>query len=70
MVDHHHRLFSRYDVITCNMYTSRRVRTLKRFFNKFVNFVIVLNTQMDLFTLEIDVEKFTSTNEKNVPFDL
>ena len=40
------------------------------FFNKFVIFVIFLNTQMDLFILKTDVEKFTSTNEKNVAFDL
>jgi len=37
---------------------------LKRFFNKFVIFVIFLNTQMDLFILKTDVEKFTSTNKK------
>ena len=59
-------LFSRYDVITCNMWTNRRVSTLKRFFNKFVIFVIFLNTQMDLFILKTDVEKFTSTNKKTL----
>ena len=40
--------------------------TLKRFFNKFVIFVIFLNTQMDLFILKTDVEKFTSTNKKTL----
>jgi len=32
--------------------------------------VIFLNTQMDLFILKTDVEKFTSTYKKNVAFDL
>ena len=36
------------------------------FFNKFVNFVIFLNTQMDLFILKTDMEKFTSTNKKTL----
>jgi len=49
---------------------NRRVRTLKRFFNKFVIFVIFLNTQMDLLILKTDVEKFTSPYKKNVAFDL
>ena len=40
--------------------------TLKRFFNKFVIFVIFLNTQMDLFILYTNVEKFTSTNKKTL----
>ena len=48
------------------MPTNRRVRTLNRFFNKFVIFLIFLNTQMDLFILKTDVEKFTSTNEKTL----
>ena len=42
------------------------MRTLKGFFNKFVIFVIFLNTQMDLFILKTDVEKFTSTNKKTL----
>ena len=42
------------------------MRTLKRFFNKFVIFVIVLNTQMDLFILKTDVETFTSKNKKTL----
>jgi len=32
--------------------------------------VIFLNTHMDLFVLKTDGEKFTSTNERNVAFDL
>ena len=40
--------------------------TLKRFFNIFVIFVIFLNTQMDLFILKTNVEKFNSTNEKTL----
>jgi len=50
--------------------SNRRVRTLKRFFNKFVIFVISINTQTDLFILKTDVEKFTSPYKKNVAFDL
>jgi len=42
------------------------MHTLKRFFNKFVIFVIFLNTKMDLFILKTDVEKFTSTNKKTL----
>ena len=42
------------------------MHTLKRFFNKFVIFVIFLNTQVDLFILKTDVEKFTSTNKKTL----
>jgi len=36
------------------------------FFNKFIIFVIFLNTQMDLFILKTDVEKFTSTNKRTL----
>jgi len=43
------------------------ISPLKRFFfNKFVAFVIFLNTQMYLFVLKTDVEKITSTNKKTL----
>ena len=42
------------------------MRTFKRFFNKFVIFVIFLNTQIDLFIVKTDVEMFTSTNKKTL----
>ena len=40
--------------------------TLERFLNKFIIFVIFLNTQVDLFILKTDVKKFTSTNKKTL----